>query len=116
MKLLLVVGGMPYRTCCSDLVPLNAMTHIAEKGRYDGTNQPVFAGLFAFISLRESFSAADRFNLFFAFLGATGLGCSAISHPEEGGKPEHQSFAMLLCTIAAVFGMYSNKSTSQLTA
>ena len=96
---------------------LSSLRHISlGKATMMAHTSPVFAGLFAFISLRESFRAADRFNLFFAFLGAAGLGYSAISHPEEGGKPENQSFAMMLCTIAAVLGMYLGRSTSQPTA
>ena len=69
---------------------------------------PVFTALIAFVSLRESFRAADRFNLFFAFLGAAGLGLSLLYEPEEGVEADSQIFALLLCTIAAVLGAYSN--------
>ena len=66
---------------------------------------PVFTALIAFVSLRETFRAADRFNLFFAFLGAAGLGFSVLHAPEDGDS-EAQIFAMLLCTVSAVLSSY----------
>ena len=94
---------------------LSSLRHVSlGKATMMAHTSPVFAGLFAYVSLRETFRSADRFNIFFAFIGAAGVGYSAISHPEEEGDPDAQRFAMMVCSIAAVLTMYSNAQLRQI--